>query len=171
MPALVAVGWLALQGAHWRGRDAARRRWTLALLALAMTALLISTSLLLLKLPVDAQESLELLRDATLLWVLNVLIFALWYWELDGGGPARRQATRCLSTDFVFPQMAIGGEVLKGWQPEFVDYLFQAFNTSTAFSPTDTTILGRRTKLLMMAQSIISLVTIAVLAARAINTL
>jgi hypothetical protein len=67
--------------------------------------------------------------------------------------------------------MAIGGEALTGWQPEFPDYLFQAFNTSTAFSPTDNTILARRTKLLMMAQSVISLVTVAVLAARAINTL
>ena len=75
---------------------------------------------------------------------------------------------RQCSTDFVFPQMAVQQTE---WTPEFVDYLFLAFNTSTAFSPTDTMVLARRAKVLMMLQSIISLVTIAVLAARAINTL
>ena len=117
-------------------------------------------------------QAADLLRDAALLWFSNVLTFALWYWEIDGGGPAYRHmhkdlGPRC-STDFVFPQMTVQQT---DWRPDFVDYLFLAFNTSTAFSPTDTLVLARRSKLLMMLQSLISLITIAVLAARAINTL
>src|SRR5207245_2439240 len=101
----------------------------------------------------------------------NLLTFALWYWEVDGGGPAHRHATRCGSSDFAFPQRVIGDQQDAAWVPEFVDYVFLAFNTSTAFSPTDTMVLARRAKLLMMYQSILSLITIAVLAARAINTI
>jgi hypothetical protein len=112
-----------------------------------------------------------LLLDAALLWVSNVLTFALWYWEIDGGGPAHRHMGADCPSDFVFPQKVAGGTASEGWVPEFIDYVFLAFNTSTAFSPTDTMVLARRAKVLMMLQSVISLVTIAVLAARAINTL
>jgi uncharacterized membrane protein len=113
-----------------------------------------------------------LLQGAALIWVANVLTFAVWYWEIDGGGPARRHRAAHEPTDFLFPQVAAADpELAKGWSPRFVDYVFLAFNTSTAFSPTDTLVLSRRAKALMMIQSLISLLVIAVLAARAINTL
>lgn len=112
-----------------------------------------------------------LLRDAALIWCINVVTFALWYWEIDGGGPAKRRVGHHTSSDFLFPQMTMDDEKSQHWSPTFIDYLFLAFNTSTAFSPTDTLVLSRHAKLLMMLQSIISLTVIAVLAARAVNTL
>jgi len=112
-----------------------------------------------------------LLRDGGVIWIANVVIFALWYWEIDCGGPAKRVLEPYQSTDFLFPQRSIDETAYPDWAPEFVDYLFLAFNTSAAFSPTDTLVLSRPAKGLMMVQSLISIVIIAVLVARAINTL
>jgi hypothetical protein len=167
--AVVAVGGTRVLGS--RGMMLARR-W-LATLALAgvTIAVTVSAVALITSLLNKSTEAGDLLRDAVLLWVTNVLTFSLWYWELDGGGPANRHATGCGSTDFAFPQRVLGGELEATWLPEYVDYLFLAFNTSTAFSPTDTMVLARRAKVLMMYQSLVSLTTIAVLAARAINTI
>jgi hypothetical protein len=117
------------------------------------------------------EEASNLLRDAALLWISNVLVFSLWYWQLDGGGPDRRHMHGYVPTDFVFPQSALGESFVKGWSPRYIDYLFIAFNTSSAFSPTDTLTLSGRAKVLMMVQSLISIVALAVLGARAINTL
>ncbi len=139
------------------------------LLTLAVAS---SAVLLLVQLPSGGTEPLTLLRQAGLIWVANIITFALWYWELDGGGPTVRRPGRHASTDFSFPQQQQDDDgVVEGWSPGFFDYLFLAFNTSTAFSPTDTLVLSRRMKGLMMAQAILSLIVIAVLAARAINTL
>jgi uncharacterized membrane protein len=112
-----------------------------------------------------------LLRDAALLWVINVVTFAVWYWEIDGGGPAQRHREGHVSEDFLFPQMNLGDKTAHSWSPGFLDYLFLAFNTSTAFSPTDTAFLSRPAKLLMMVQALLSLVILAVLVSRAINAL
>jgi uncharacterized membrane protein len=114
-----------------------------------------------------------LLGDAALLWAINVAVFALWYWEIDNGGPHARHINGYAAIDFAFPQYQMaqpGGEPVH-WHPEFIDYLFLAFCTNTAFSPTDTMVLSRRAKALMMVQSAIALVVLAVLAARAINIL
>jgi hypothetical protein len=125
-------------------------------------------------LPGKRETPTELLRSAVALWISNILVFACWYWRLDGGGPHQRD-TRKTHEDgaFLFPQMSVPDP--KGfydyWKPGFVDYLFVAFNTSTAFSPTDVPVLSRWAKVLMMIQSMISLGTIAILAARAINIL
>jgi hypothetical protein len=112
------------------------------------------------------------LRSAVTLWVTNILAFALWYWKLDGGGPLLRElpggTSKC---SFLFPQMAGGDAREWSWVPNFIDYLFLAFNTSTAFSPTDTAVLSRWAKLATMLQSLISLTIIALLAARAVNIL
>jgi len=125
-----------------------------------------------------AKEAPErLLLSAAALWLTNVLVFALWYWHLDAGGPnARDQRAGHCHGAFLFPQMTMSAEALAesgqaGWNPGFVDYLFLAFNSSTALSPADTAVLSRWAKLLMMVQALISLTVIAVLAARAINTL
>jgi hypothetical protein len=114
--------------------------------------------------------ALVLLRDAALIWIVNILTFSLWYWELDGGGPGRRHHDGYHDADLVFPQ-AQREDSAGVWLPHYVDYLFLAFNTSTAFSPTDTLVLSVRAKLLMMAQASISLLVLAIIAARAINTL
>lgn len=119
----------------------------------------------------------RLLISAGALWLTNVLVFALWYWHLDAGGPHQRdRASKYTSDSFLFPQMTMTGHQLAEcgqahWSPSFVDYLFLAFNASTALSPADTAVLSRWAKLLMMVQAMISLTVIAVLAARAINTL
>jgi hypothetical protein len=167
--AVVAAGATRLLGS--RGMMLARRWLATIVLAGVTIAVTLSAAALITSLLNKSTEAGDLLLDAVLLWVSNVLTFSLWYWELDGGGPANRHATRCGSTDFAFPQRVLGGELEATWLPEYVDYLFLAFNTSTAFSPTDTMVLARRAKLLMMYQSVVSLITIAVLAARAINTI
>ena len=119
----------------------------------------------------------RLLLSSGALWLTNVLVFALWYWHLDAGGPNERDTRggHCHGS-FLFPQMTMNDQSLaeanqENWFPGFVDYLFLAFNTSTALSPADTAVLSRWAKLLMMVQAAISLTVIAVLAARAINTL
>jgi hypothetical protein len=140
-------------------------------------AMIASLWLLVSRLPQHKESPAELLCAATALWIDNVLIFASWYWRLDAGGPYQRDL-RGSHTDgaFLFPQMTLMPELRKEmgedeWSPGFVDYLFLAFNTSTAFSPTDVPVLSRWAKGLMMIQAIISLTTIALLAARAVNIL
>jgi len=117
------------------------------------------------------------LFSAASLWLTNILVFALWYWRLDAGGPHKRDE-RPGHTEgaFLFPQMTMSKDALRQtgqrlWSPNFIDYLFLAFNTSTAFSPTDVPVLARWAKVLMMMQSLLSLLIIALLAARAVNIL
>ncbi len=145
--------------------------------ATATLAMLGSLTLLISRLPAHKETPIELLRAASALWITNILVFAAWYWRLDAGGPYQRDL-RGSHTDgaFLFPQMvldpAIREEMGEGdWSPNFIDYLFLAFNTSTAFSPTDVPVISRWAKVLMMIQSMISLTTIAILAARAVNIL
>jgi uncharacterized membrane protein len=126
-------------------------------------------------LPAKKENPEELLRAAVALWISNILVFACWYWRLDAGGPHARDQRR-FHTDgaFLFPQMTLPDDshlCKTGWRPGFIDYLFLAFNTSTAFSPTDVPVLSRWAKCLMMVQSSVSLGTLAILAARAINIL
>src|SRR5256886_9497561 len=128
-------------------------------------------------LPTKKEEPIELLRSAAALWITNILIFASWYWRLDGGGPQERAKT-IGHTDgaFLFPQMTMdpAAKLAAGeheWEPNFIDYLFLAFNTSTALSPTDVPVLSRWAKILMMTQGLISLLVIALLAGRAVNIL
>jgi hypothetical protein len=145
------------------------------LLAVITAAVIWSLANLIAGLPDKRQAPVELLRSAAALWLSNVLVFASWYWRLDAGGPHRRDLRQSHTEGaFLFPQMTLQSGLkaaARGWKPGFVDYLFLAFNTSTAFSPTDVPVLSRWAKLLMMVQSSISLGTIAILAARAINIL
>jgi hypothetical protein len=146
------------------------------LLSSTMTcALTSSLAILIAGLPAKKENPEELLRAAVALWISNILVFACWYWRLDAGGPHQRDL-RQFHTDgaFLFPQMTLPAhsKLLKAqWRPGFVDYLFLAFNASTAFSPSDVPVLSRWAKLLMMIQSSLSLGTLAILAARAINIL
>jgi len=140
-------------------------------------AMVVSLALLVRALPTHKESPTELLVSASAIWFTNVLVFALWYWRLDAGGPHRRDAReRHAAGAFLFPQMTMLPDVREeagqsDWSPHFIDYLFLAFNTSTAFSPTDTPVLTRWAKALMMLQSLISLTILVLLAARAVNIL
>jgi uncharacterized membrane protein len=139
------------------------------LITLAMIASLV---FLIQGIPKHAEAPKDLLRSASILWITNVLVFALWYWKLDAGGPSGRDKTSDgLNSSFLFPQMLNQREGDPSWTPHFMDYLFLAFNTSTAFSPTDTAVLSRWAKVATMLQSLISLTIVVLLAARAVNIL
>lgn len=123
-----------------------------------------------------------LLRTGGQIWATNILVFALWFYELDGDGPDARahasSATEFENADFLFPQMSIalagGGGMQcidRNWKPQFLDYLYLAFTNSTAFSPTDTMPLSRWAKILMTVEAVISLITIAIVVARSINAI
>jgi hypothetical protein len=139
----------------------------------AITIAMIASLIFLIQgIPQHRESPKALLRSASALWITNVLVFALWYWKLDGGGPLQRERARGrLNSWFLFPQMLQQDGRDLAWSPHFMDYLFLAFNTSTAFSPTDTAILSRVAKLGMMLQALISLTIVALLAARAVNIL
>jgi hypothetical protein len=145
------------------------------LVSAVITLALVASLVLLIKaLPTRAEAAPELLRSAGALWLANILVFALWYWRLDGGGPLQRDR-RGAHTEgaFLFPQMTKYSKTATedNWSPRFIDYLFIAFNMSTAFSPSDTPVLSRWAKVLTMLQSAISLIIVALLASRAIGIL
>jgi hypothetical protein len=178
LPVVVVVALLVpMVILHYVGNHALHQTLGYVLNSVVTAALIISLGLLLFEVTQHEVAPPQLLRSAGLLWIANILIFASWYWRLDGGGPQKRARTRG-HTDgaFLFPQMTMPSEakVAAGemeWEPNFVDYLFLAFNTSTAFSPTDVPVLSRWAKSIMMVQALISLLVIALLAGRAVNIL
>ncbi len=113
----------------------------------------------------------ELIVSGMLIWLTNFLIFALWYWELDRGGPGRRAAGHDGPPDFLFPQMSDDRIEPLYWRPRFIDYLYVSLTNATAFSPTDTMPLSPMAKSIMGAQSLVSLVTIGLVVSRAVNIL
>jgi uncharacterized membrane protein len=137
----------------------------------AITAGMITSLVWLIEgIPQHRDSPIALLRGALALWFTNIVVFALWYWKFDAGGPSRREArTGRLKSSFLFPQMLDEEGRDPNWSPQFMDYLFLAFNTSTAFSPTDTAVLARWAKAVTMLQSLISLAIVVLLAARAVN--
>jgi len=162
---------------HHLGKEHLGQIFSYAALSVVTVAMIASLTLLIRGLPSHKETPGQLLLSASLLWFSNLLIFASWYWRLDAGGPHQRDLEGP-HTDgaFLFPQMMVDPELRKAmgdenWRPGFVDYLFLAFNTSTAFSPTDVPVLSRWAKMLMMVQASISLATVALLAARAVNIL
>ena len=106
-----------------------------------------------------------------LIWLTNFLIFALWYWELDRGGPGRRAAGHDAAPDFLFPQMTDDRIEPVQWRPVFIDYLYVSLTNATAFSPTDTMPLTHMAKSIMGVQALVSLVTIGLIVSRAVNIL
>jgi hypothetical protein len=116
-------------------------------------------------------SGLELLTSSVVVWACNVLGFSLLYWQVDGDGPEGRMQTGTCRTDWLFAQATALERVPPDWQSTFADYLFLAFSTATAFSTTDTLPLTVRAKLLMMLEALISMVTLVVVASRAINVL
>ena len=174
--AVVTVILIPVLVARMRGSFELNQKLGYLLLCVVTVALVWSVWLLVLSLPRHTLAPLALLRSAAALWITNVLVFASWYWRLDAGGPPARNLNACHTKgDFLFPQMTLAPGTQTpldpSWSPGFVDYLFLAFNTSTAFSPTDSPVLSRWAKVAMMVQSSISLTTLALLAARAVNIL
>jgi uncharacterized membrane protein len=168
--AAVAVLLVPTVVSHRAGRVALNRALGLVASGVVTAALIGSLALLIAGLPHKSQTPVDLAKSASFLWVTNVLVFALWYWRLDAGGPhARDGSPGHTEGDFFFPQMMDSCPGPKNWSPRFVDYLFIAFNNSTAFSPTDTPVLSRWAKVLTMLQSLISLLIVAVLASRAVG--
>ncbi len=144
----------------------------LALALLGVLTLVLASSVALFALALVGQGSLkgpDLLRAGVLLWVINILVFAVWYWEVDGEGPLARIQAPYMPADLLFPQQQQGNPTR--WVPGFIDYLFVAFCFSTALSPADTAPLTRRAKALMMAQAAISLTIIVLLVGRSVNIL
>ena len=117
----------------------------------------------------ESENAGPLLLTGGAVWATNVIIFALWYWEFDRGGPAARAHAHKVYPDFQFAQMATPDSAHPDWEPTFVDYLYLSFTNATAFSPTDTLPLTRWAKLLMLSQSAISLATVVLVIARAVN--
>jgi uncharacterized membrane protein len=113
----------------------------------------------------------ELIVSGVLIWLTNFLIFALWYWEADRGGPGRRAAGHDGQPDFLFPQMTDDRIEPRDWRPRFIDYLYVSLTNATAFSPTDTMPLTPMAKSIMGVQSLVSLVTIGLIVSRAVNIL
>lgn len=175
VPAVAAVLLVATMLAYRTRRHQAYLTLGIALNLVITAAVIWSLGILIAGLPDKRESPAALLRSAVALWSSNVLVFACWYWRLDAGGPLRRELRKSHTKGaFLFPQMTFPPEsplADAGWKPGFVDYLFLAFNTSTAFSPTDVPVLSRWAKLLMMVQSCVSLGSVAILAARAINIL
>lgn len=160
--------------AHRMGQNRLNQVLGYCVNSLVTLAMIASIGQLIATLPSKAEAAPQLLRGAATLWLSNVLIFALWYWRLDAGGPHRRdQRDRHSDGAFLFPQMALPDATPRerGWSPQFIDYLFLAFNTSTAFSPTDTPVLSRWAKALTMVQALVSLLIVAILVSRAIGLL
>jgi hypothetical protein len=176
-PALVGLFILPTVISHWVGRHRLDRILGFIVTAIITVELVASVVRLVSALPSRRESPTALLLSAASIWVTNILVFALWYWRLDAGGPHGREVRSGHTVgSFLFPQMTMLPEARSAagqhrWSPTFLDYLFLAFNTSTAFSPTDTPALARWAKAMMMLQSTISLTVLAVLAARAVNIL
>ncbi|MDX6199288.1 MAG: hypothetical protein QOJ79_2439 [Actinomycetota bacterium] len=148
----------------------------LALAAIGSVAAVNGASLVLLvRKLVDGgfSDGATLLGAAAAVWLTNTVVFGLLYWELDRGGPLGRVGARPAPAfaDLQFPQNTAPESAPPDWRPDFLDYLFVSLTSSTAFSPTDTMPLTRRAKLLMGSQSLVSLLTVGLVAARAVNVL
>ncbi len=171
VPILILVLLIPTTLAHRRGNH--RLDMMLGYAISVIVTLALAASLASLLHLVGSRSAPELLKSAAILWVTNVLVFALWYWRLDAGGPHEREERgEHTAGAFFFPQMMDSApNVDPNWTPRFVDYLFLSFCTSTAFSPTDTPVLSRWAKLLTMIQALISLLCVAVLASKAIGSL
>jgi hypothetical protein len=177
LPAVVAVLLVPTVFAHRTGRNSLNHVLGIVIVTIITFGLVASVILLATTLTGKNEPPLALLRSGGALWLTNVLVFALWYWRLDGGGPRKRETENEFgSRSFVFPQMQIEPIERKTfeadrWRPGFVDYLFIAFTTSSTFGPTDSPVLTPWAKLLTMTQSLISLTIMVLLISRAVGVL
>jgi uncharacterized membrane protein len=175
LPSLEAVLLLGLMMAEPKPRlrhSVLRRRVALSLIGVVSAANIASLVLLVhFLLRGSNTNGRSLIGAGIVLWLTNVLLFGLWFWELDRGGPLERRLHTDDPPDFLFPQMSAPRWAPKDWEPGLVDYLYVSFTNATAFSPTDTMPLTQVAKVLMAAQSLSALLTIGLVVARAVNIL
>jgi hypothetical protein len=149
-----------------------RRRITIGLVALVTAANFTAEGLLVhYLLRGGGTGGRTLVFSAAQIWFTNVMVFGLWFWEVDRGGPHMRTAREPHAPDFMFPQMDARDASLRAWRPAFLDYLYVAFTNASAFSPTDAMPLSVRIKTLMLLEAIASFLTVGVVAPRAVNIL
>jgi uncharacterized membrane protein len=149
-----------------------RRRVAIGMIGFVSAANIVSLVLLSHKLLNGGKENgHQLILSGVVLWATNVLLFGLWYWEVDRGGPVARARHERETPDFLFPQMTSPDFAPRGWMPQLIDYLYVSLTNATAFSPTDTMPLTPAAKWLMSTQSIVSLITVGLVVARAVNIL
>lgn len=174
LPALeVALGTVLVIAVPGRiQRESRQLRWlSLLLISLINVANVVSLAELVRDLLYSSTNNGRVLVYASVpVWITNVIVFGLWYWELDRGGPAARLQPGHRRPDFLFPQMTAPAAA-PAWHPTFLDYLYTSFTNATAFSPTDTMPISAAAKLLMMVQSLASLLTVALVVSRAVNVL
>jgi len=177
LPTVIVVLLVPTVVSHRMGRHSLNRALGTIINGITTLALIGSVILLVRALPSHEETPLQLLRSGGLLWLTNVIVFALWYWRLDGGGPVlRHRQNKFGSTSFLFPQMQIPHDeraqfACTRWQPLFIDYLFVAFTQSSTFGPTDAPLLARWAKVLTMIQILISLTIVILLISRAVGVL
>jgi hypothetical protein len=177
LPTLIGVLLVPTVVSHRLGKVSVNRTLGFVISAIITIALISSVVLLVLALPSHREPASQLLLSAALLWLTNVLVFALWYWRIDGGGPTKRAERKEFgSSSFLFPQMQIprderGQFACARWHPQFIDYLFIAFTQSSTFGPTDAPLLARWAKVLAMIQVFISLSIVVLLISRAVGAL
>jgi len=177
LPTLIVVLLIPTVVTHRAGKRSLNRALGILINGLTTLALIASVILLVRALPSHREAPLKLLLSGGLLWLTNVIVFALWYWRLDGGGPTRRHEEKKFgSTSFLFPQMQVPRDersqfACTGWRPRFVDYLFVAYTQSSTFGPTDAPLLARWAKVLAMIQIFISLSIVILLISRAVGVL
>ena len=150
----------------------ARRRFALALIGFVSLTNVVSLGLLVHFLINGGKAGgHKLILSGAVLWATNVLLFAVWYWEMDRGGPVARFLDPNALPDFQFPQMENPQLAPAGWRPGFIDYFYTSLTNATAFSPTDTMPLTQTAKVVMGVQSIAALLTVGLVVARAVNIL
>ena len=177
LPTLIVVLLVPTMMSHRVGKQSLNRTLGFVINGITTLALIGSVILLVRTLPAHRESPVHLLRSAGLLWLTNVIVFALWYWRLDGGGPTLRAKEKKFgSTSFLFPQMQIphderGQFECTRWRPRFVDYLFVAFTQSSTFGPTDSPLLARWAKVMAMVQILISLTIVVLLISQAVGVL
>ena len=177
VPTLIVLLLVPTVTTHRAGKRSFNRALGIIINGITTFALIASVALLVRALPTHKEAPLALLRSGALLWLTNVIVFALWYWRLDGGGPTKRHEQKKFgSTSFLFPQMQIPHDeraqfACTRWRPRFIDYLFVAFTQSSTFGPTDAPLLARWAKVLAMIQIFISLSIVILLISRAVGVL
>jgi len=177
LPALIGLLLAPTIVSHRMGRHSLNHGLGIISNSIITVALIGSVFLLVTTIPSHKEPPLTLLLSGAELWITNVLVFSLWYWRLDGGGPTVRERTHQFgSTSFVFPQMQIERSErdrydIDHWHPRFLDYLFIAFTQSSTFGPTDAPLLARWAKALAMVQIFISLSILILLISRAVGVM
>ena len=174
IPALIILLLIPLSlGRHRHPDESPRvRHLTLTLITLVTLANVSSMVFLVQRLlDTSVSQGRALIYSAVSVWLTNVIIYGVWFWEIDRGGPTRRAAGSTAVYDLQFPQMENPTLAPAGWEPRFTDYLYTSFANGTSFAPADAMPLSRRMKILFVSESMVSFVTIAVVAARAVNIL